>query len=208
MGTGACGASYHTHDYNAVVCAGCPTQRHPWDIIGCGPAERTAPCVADAQGLGCRVRPALRCSKGKARRACPDSRLRDRRWCFGRGEGCEVAAAGLIIGLIIGRNEIILNHCRRSDIETCHLSQRDEDCRRAGRERAGLLTALIDAISCQIRFSIGGPGQRGTPRGTRPQHKNGGDGSYPVQAHAPLTDFSAAATPIPESVAARVQVSM
>jgi len=85
---------------------------------------------------------------------------------LGGGKGCEVTAAGLIIGLINSRNEIILDYRRRPDIEACHLSQCDEDCRRAGRERAGLLTALIDPISCQIRFSIGGPTQRGAPRGT------------------------------------------
>ena len=104
---------------------------------------------------------------------------------MGGREGCEGTAAGFIIGLIKSRNKIILNYRRRSDIETCHFSQCDEDCRRGGRERAGLLTALIDPISGQIRFSIGGPGQCGAPRSTRPQHKNSGDGSYPVHTHVP-----------------------
>src|SRR5262245_27392768 len=125
--TGASGTCYHTDHHYGVVCTGSSAQCHPGDIVGTGPAECTAPCVADAQGLGRRVGSALGCSEGEAHRSYLNNRWRDRRWYNGWRKGCEVATARLIIGLIISRNEVILSHSRCSDIETRHLSQRDEN---------------------------------------------------------------------------------
>src|SRR5207253_2099138 len=64
-------------------------------------------------------------------------------WC----EGCEVATFRLIIDKIISRNDVILSHYWRPDIETRHLSQCDEKRRVARRACARLLIAVIDAIS-------------------------------------------------------------
>ncbi len=113
-------------------------------------------------------------------------------------EGHEAATARLIICKIIGRNEVVLRHCRRSDIETRHLSQRGERRRLARRARAGLLIALIDAISCQIRFTVGIPRQRDPPCSTRPQHKNTSESAHPVHWNTPIVFSSAADIPFPE----------
>ena len=80
----------------------------------------------------------------------------------------------------------MLDHCRRPDIETRHRSQCGERRRIARRPRAGLPTALIDAISCQVRFTVGVPSQRSTPRCTRPQHKNTEKGFYPSHTDTPI----------------------
>ena len=103
-------------------------------------------------------------------------------WCI----GCEAAFARLIIDRIIGCNEVVLSHCWCSDIHTRHCSQRSKKRSLARRSSAGLLAALIDAISCQIRFTIGCPRQRGTPRSTRRQYENSDDGSYPVHIDTPM----------------------
>jgi hypothetical protein len=113
-----------------------------------------------------------------------------------------------MIGEIIGRNEIVPGHCGRPDIETRHLSQRDERRRITRRFGAGLQTALIDAIACQIRFTVVLPSQRGTPRSTRPQHKNTSDGSCPVHTVTSIAFSPAAGTPLPEKPIPHVQESM
>lgn len=46
-------------------------------------------------------------------------------------EGCEIAFVRLIIGRIIGRNEVVLSDRRRSDVETRHRSHCGENRRHA-----------------------------------------------------------------------------
>lgn len=113
-------------------------------------------------------------------------RCHRRWWCSGWCEGREVALTRLITGRIKGCSEVVLGHCWRSDIETRHLSQHSKK-RLIGRcSGAGLLTTLIDAIACQVRFSVGVPRQCGAPRSTRPQHKDTCDCSYPGHSDTPL----------------------
>ena len=113
-------------------------------------------------------------------------RRRGRRIRPGGCIDCEAAFARLIIDRIIGCNEIVLSHCWCSNIHTRHRSQRSKKRSLARRSGAGLLIALIDAISCQIRLTIGCPRQRGTPRSTRRQYENSDDGSYPVHIDTPM----------------------
>ena len=103
----------------------------------------------------------------------------------GRRRSCwyndhDAALDRLTIGRIIGRNEVVLDLRWGSDIQTrLVFSQRSEKrCPRL--PHTWEPTAAIDAISRKIRFIVGNPCQRGTPRSARPQYKNSGDGSYPV----------------------------
>ena len=84
-----------------------------------------------------------------------------RRWCQGgwrglrwgtprRREGRKVAWGRLIVGGIIGRNKIVQGRGRCPDIETRHRSQGGNKQCSTRRRRAGLLTALIDAITREV----------------------------------------------------------
>src|SRR6185295_259767 len=104
-------------------------------------------------------------------------------WC----EDYEVARARLMIAPSIGRNEVVVDLCRGSNIQTrLILSQRREK-RRPSLWRAREPAAAIDMISLQIRFMVGLPHQRGTPCRARPQYKNSNDCSCPIH-----TDIRAA----------------
>jgi hypothetical protein len=177
-----------------------------------GEAQRTHP---DGRRHDWRGRDRWRCDRRRS-----DWRGRDRWRCDRRGrtggrrhrrrspgwcEGRKIALGRLIVGNVIGRNEIVLRHGRRPDIETCLRSQRGERRRLARCLRAGLLTALIDAISCEVRFTAGSPRQRGSPCGTRPQHKHSRDGFYPVHTDTPIRFSPAAGTPFPEKPISREQ---
>ena len=230
VGSDGRSASHHSHGDNAIACAQAPTQRQPGGIFADAPAERTTPRIADAHGLGRRVGTALRRTEGEAQRTHPDGRRHDwrrRDWwrCDRRGrtggrrtggrrnrrrspgwcEGREIALGRLIVGNVIGRNEVVLSHGRRPNIETCLRSQRGESSRLARCLRAGLLAALIDAISCEVRFTVGGPRQRGSPCGTRPQHKHSSDGFYPVHTDTSIRFSPAAGTPFPEKLISHEQ---
>src|SRR5512140_3220825 len=122
--------------------------------------------------------------------------------------GREVALGRLIVLKVIGRNEVVVRPSRRSNIETRGLSQCGKK-RLIGRGKcAGLLTALIDVISRQIRFTVGVPRQCGTPRSTRPQHKHTNNGSHPIHIDTPIASSPEAGTPIPEKPTSQVQVPL
>lgn len=111
------------------------------------------PRIADAHGLGRRIGTALRRTEGEAQRTRPDGRRRDwwrcdRRGCTGGRrnrrrspgwcEGREIALGRLIVGNVIGRNEVVLRHGRPPNIETCLRSQRGESSRLARCLSAGV----------------------------------------------------------------------
>jgi hypothetical protein len=109
-----------------------------------------------------------------------------------RSCGCddrEVARARLMIATSIGRNEVVVDLCRSPDIQTrLVLSQRSQK-RRPSLWRAREPTVVIDIISCQIRFMVGIPRQRGTPCSARPQYENSSDCSCPVHTDTSLYIF-------------------
>jgi len=70
-----------------------------------------------------------------------------------------------------------------------------------------LLTALIDPISRQVWFTVGIPRQHGTPRSTRPQHKNTSNDFYPVHRILLLCS-PRVGTPFPEKPTSHAQESM
>src|SRR6185295_830897 len=94
------------------------------------------------------------------------------------------------------------------DIETCPRSQCGEKRRITRRFGAGLPTAMIDAISRQIRFTVGSPHQCGTPCSTRPQHKHTNNGSHPIHIDTPIASSPDAGTPFPEKSTSHMQVRL
>ena len=104
------------------------------------------------------------------------------RWCEGR----EVARGRLIVGGIIGRNEVVHGRGRCPDIETRHRCQGGNKRCSARRRRTGLLTALIDAITREVCISARIPCQCHTPGCAGPQDKDTGDCSDPGHRNAPM----------------------